>query len=105
MAEPVVNHDTRRNLFLLSLGVSKNMNTVNTANQNTVIDEYKLERQRSKVRSVAGQQANSRGKLLGLLLKSAPGAESTNGRGDNDNVAPTAYGKVYPRTPRRRRSH
>ena len=79
------------------------MDTVNVKNQNEVVDEYESELQRSAQRAVAGQQANSRGKLLGPLLKKASGAQSASRRGDN--VALPADGKVYPGTPRRRRSH
>jgi hypothetical protein len=59
------------------------MNEINITNQNEVMDDYDLELQRSAERHNIGQKANSRGKLLGLLLKMASGAESAKGRGDN----------------------
>lgn len=59
------------------------MDETNVAKQTEVMDEFDLELERSAERHTAGQKANSWGKLLGLLLKKASGAESAKGRGDN----------------------
>src|ERR1035438_4038764 len=59
------------------------MDETKVTNQNDVVDEFDLGLERDAERSASGQQANSRGKLLGLLLKRASGAESSKGRGDN----------------------
>jgi hypothetical protein len=78
----------------------------------SINEEQMLEEKEQKLRRVAeasadGQRANSRGKLLGLLLKQACGAASPRGRGDNlatiDGVSVrlhTADGKSFSFNPK-----
>ena len=52
-------------------------------NQDAILEEFEQKLKRAAAASLDGEKANSRGKLTGLLLKQACGAESPHGRGDN----------------------
>ncbi len=76
-------------------------------NEDQILDQQEQKLRRAAEASAEGQKANSRGKLLGLLLKQSCGAASPRGRGDNlatiDGVAVrlhTADGKSFSFNPK-----
>src|ERR1017187_548236 len=56
---------------------------ITSINQDEILAQHEQKLQRAAAATLEGQKANSRGKLLGLLLKQACGASSPRGRGDN----------------------
>src|ERR1017187_2984296 len=56
---------------------------ITSINQDEILAQHEQKLQRATAATLEGQKANSRGKLMGLLLKQACGAESPKGRGDN----------------------
>jgi hypothetical protein len=56
---------------------------ITSINEDELLAQHEQKLQRATAATLEGQKANSREKLLGLLLKQACGAESPKGRGDN----------------------
>jgi hypothetical protein len=52
-------------------------------NQDAILEEFEKTLKRAAATAADGLKANSRGKLMGLLMKLVCGAESPKGRGDN----------------------
>ncbi len=69
--------------FFLYLKEPNVITNITSINEDQILEQYERKLRRAAETAAEGQGANARGKLLGLLLKQACGADSPNGRGDN----------------------